>query len=148
MDFPEDTWAPPTELVAALERVVRLVRRLSPSTGMSLTAVGTLSTLDRVGPHRLTELALTEAVSQPAMTQLIARLADAGLVERVADPGDRRVVVVRITQAGKDELAYRRSIRTERLTELLEDLDPRHQQALHAAAPAIVALSELAGVPS
>ena len=33
--------------------------------------------------HWRTELALTEAVSQPRTTQLIARLADAGLVEPI-----------------------------------------------------------------
>jgi DNA-binding MarR family transcriptional regulator len=148
MDLPEATIIPATELAAAMENVMRLVRRLSPVTGLSLTAAGVLSALDRLGPHRLTELATAEGVTQPAMTQLISRLQETGLVERVADPDDRRVVHVHITDAGRSELAYRRSIRAERLGELLTRLEPAHHIALGAAIPALNALSDLAGMTS
>jgi DNA-binding MarR family transcriptional regulator len=145
MDVPQSTAVPAGELVRAMETVMRTVRRLSPSTGLSLTAAGVLSRLDRLGPHRLTELASVEGVSQPAMTQLISRLQEAGLVERVTDSDDRRVVQVHVTAAGRSELEFRRSIRTERLAELLTRLDPAHHAALSAAIPAIDALSELVG---
>lgn len=147
MDTPQPTVASANELVRSMESVMRLVRRLSPSTGLSLTAAGVLSRLDRLGPHRLTELATIEGVSQPAMTQLISRLQDAGLVERATDPADRRVVLVHVTEPGRRELEYRRSIRTERLAGLLDRLGPEHHRALSAAIPAIDALSELVGTP-
>src|SRR3954451_11976371 len=115
MELPEGaTLAPAGELAAAMEGITRLTRRLSPSTGLSMTAVGTLSTLERSGPRRLTELATREAVSQPAMTQLISRLEDAGLVQRVTDAADRRVVHVHVTDAGRAALAHRREVRAER----------------------------------
>ncbi|MCE7009130.1 MarR family transcriptional regulator [Kibdelosporangium philippinense] len=132
------------DLAATMESVVRLVRKLSPATGLSFTAASVLAALDRSGPRRLTELATVEGVSQPAMTQLISRLQDSGFVERVADEHDRRVVQVHITQAGRAQVAYRRQVRAERLAELLARLDPAHHEALTAAIPAINALRGLA----
>ncbi|MEV4310997.1 MarR family transcriptional regulator [Actinocrispum sp. NPDC049592] len=127
---------------------MRLVRKLSPPTGLSLTAAGVLAALERGGPRRLTELAAAEGVTQPAMTQLISRLQESGLVERKPDAVDRRVVTVHITRKGRDELAYRRGVRAERLEGLLTDISPEHHAALAAAIPAITALTELAGVTS
>lgn len=136
---------PAAELVASLERAVRLMKDLTQDTGMSVTAAGVLSALDRLGPHRLTELAASENVTQPAMTQLISRLGDAGLVRRVTDDADRRVVQVHITDAGRAQLAHRRQVREERLDVLLARLDPAHHEALRAAIPALDALSRLTG---
>ena len=73
-------------IAAGVERLIGLVRSLSPADGLSLTAAATLATLERSGPRRLTALAVQEGVTQPAMTQLVARLQDAGLVGREADP--------------------------------------------------------------
>ena len=64
------------EVAAGLERLVALIRWLSPP-GLSLTTAATLATLDRSGPCRLTALAAAEGVTQPAMTQLVGRLEDA-----------------------------------------------------------------------
>ncbi len=127
-------------VAAVLERLFALSRRLSPP-GLSLTAVATLSTLERSGPHRLTALAASEGVTQPAMTQLVARLSNAGLVTRRADPDDGRVVHLEITDEGKALLAGRRGVRAERLAALLARLDPADQAALAAALPAMQALA-------
>ncbi|WP_370616799.1 MarR family winged helix-turn-helix transcriptional regulator [Mumia sp. Pv 4-285] len=134
--------APAHDLAVALERLVTLLRHLAPS-GLSLTAVGTLGTLERSGPARLTRLAAAEGVSQPAMTQLVTRLESGGLVRRQADPDDGRVVLVAITDDGSAWLANRRSTRTELLTQLLADLSPADQQALADARPAFEALTRL-----
>jgi DNA-binding MarR family transcriptional regulator len=129
------------ELSVAIEELVRFVRRLSPDTGLSLTAAATLSSLDRNGPARLTELAVRQGVTQPAMTQLVTRLQEAGFVERRPDRDDGRVVRVHITDAGLTELSRRRGVRTERLGELFDRLTHGHQATLVAALPAIRALT-------
>src|SRR4029077_15692514 len=100
------------EVAAGLERLVALIRWLSPPR-LSLTAAATLATLARSGPRRLTALAAAEGGTQPAMTQLIARLADSGLVERLADPADGRVVHVQLTAEGRELMASRRTARAE-----------------------------------
>jgi len=130
------------EVAAGLERLLALIRWLSPS-GLSLTAAATLATLDRSGPTRLTVLAASEGVSQPAMTQLVARLEDGGLVSRCADPADGRVVRVQLTPAGHDLVQRRRAIRAERLSGLMARLSVADQDALAAALPAIAALTSL-----
>lgn len=135
------------ELSVAIEELVRFFRRLSPDTGLSLTAVATLSSLDRNGPGRLTELAAQQGVTQPAMTQLVTRLQEAGLAERQADPDDGRVVRVRITDTGRSELLRRRTVRSDRLSTLFDRLSAQDQAALTAALPAIGALIQLAAQP-
>src|SRR6201985_3634770 len=111
-------------IAAGVERLIGLVRSLSPADGLSLTAAATLATLERSGPRRLTGLAVQEGVTQPAMTQLIARLQDSGLVRREADPADGRVVQVRLTDLGRDLLARRRAVRAERLPPVLGPSTP------------------------
>ena len=128
-----------SDVVAGLERLVSLIRRLSPP-GMSLTSAATLNTLERSGPCRLTALAATEGVTQPAMTQLVGRLAEAGLVTRCADPEDGRVVHVQLTDDGREFVARRRAVRAERLSSMLARLSQADQDALAAALPAITAL--------
>ena len=132
-------------IAAGVERLIGLVRSLSPADGLSLTAAATLATLERSGPRRLTALAVQEGVTQPAMTQLVARLQDAGLVRREADPADGRVVQVRLTDQGRDTLARRRAVRAERLAGLLERLSLEEREALSVALPAIDALANAQG---
>ena len=129
-----------SEVAAGLERLLSLIRWLSPP-GLSLTAAATLTTLERSGPRRLTNLAADEGVTQPAMTQLVGRLEGSGLVERSADPDDGRVVRVQLTDAGRGLVAWRRAARAERLSGLLATLSAADQEALAAALPAINALA-------
>src|SRR5215467_2241973 len=128
-------------IAAGVERLVGLLRSLSPADGLSATAASTLATLERSGPRRLTALAVQGGVTQPAMTQLIARLEDAGLVRREADRADGRVVQVRLTDQGRDTLARRRAVRAERLAVILDRISAEDRAALGAALPAIDALA-------
>jgi DNA-binding MarR family transcriptional regulator len=128
-------------VAGGIERLLSLLRWLTPPDGMSFTAASTLATLDRSGPSRLTQLAVTEGVTQPAMTQLVDRLQDSGLVTRTQDPGDRRVVAVSITDEGSALLAKRRTARAKRLARMLAQLSPEDQAALAAALPAMDVLT-------
>lgn len=134
---------PVADIAVGLERLVVLIRRLSPP-GLSLTAAATLATLDRSGPVRLTALAAAEGVTQPAMTQLIGRLAASGLVARQGDPDDGRVVHVQLTAKGRELAAMRRAARAGQLAGLLRVLSQADRQALAAALPAIDALAAAA----
>jgi DNA-binding MarR family transcriptional regulator len=72
-------------------------------TGVSRTEAAVLGALS-TRPYRVTDLAAAEGVSQPAITQLVNRLEERGFVERRGDPGDGRVVLVRLTDAGSETL--------------------------------------------
>ena len=145
MDYLEGAPNPGNDLAlgvaAGIERLLSLLRWLTPPDGLSFTAAATLATLDRSGPSRLTLLAVQEGVTQPAMTQLVGRLQDAGLVTRTPDPNDRRVVEVSITAEGSALLLKRRAARAERLAGMLARLSPQDQAALAAALPAMDALT-------
>jgi DNA-binding MarR family transcriptional regulator len=130
------------QVAVGLERVVRLVRAITPSRGLSFTAAAVLSTLDRSGPCRLTVLAEREGVTQPAMTQVVSRLQEAGLVARTSDPEDGRVVLVAVTGDGRGEVARRRAAREQRLGELLAELSAGDRQALAAVLPVIDTLTK------
>jgi DNA-binding MarR family transcriptional regulator len=119
-----------------------LLRR--PSSGLSLTASGTLSLLVRVGPLRITDLAARMHVSQPSMTELVSRLERAGLVVRARDQTDGRVVQVELTPAGWELRERVRSERAEHLAVLLARLDGEDRRALEAAVPALDRLLEVA----
>jgi DNA-binding MarR family transcriptional regulator len=110
---------------------------------ISLTAASTLATVERTGPRRITDLAVTQGVTQPSMTALVTVLVRAGLAERRADPRDQRVVLVALTAAGADYLRSRRRAGTEALARLIDKLPPDEVAALLAAAPALRHLHEL-----
>jgi DNA-binding MarR family transcriptional regulator len=129
-------------LGAVLERLVALIRSLNTDNPMSRTASGTLATLERSGPSRLTALATREGVTQPAMTQLVSRLEDNGLVRREPDPSDGRVVRVVITDEGLALMTRRRAERAGRLASLLDQLPLDQRQVLIDSLPALSALAD------
>jgi DNA-binding MarR family transcriptional regulator len=134
---------PAAAVAAGLERLVRLLRSVTPAHGLSLTAVTTLSDLERSGPRRLTDLAGGEGVTQPAMTQLVARLQAMGLVTRTADPTDGRVVLVSISEEGRAELRRRRDVRADALRGMLAELSETDRRALLDALPVIDKLGRM-----
>jgi DNA-binding MarR family transcriptional regulator len=109
----------------------------------SLTALSTLATLERTGPRRLTDLAMTEEIAQPSMTSLVTQLEQLGLAERLRDHVDARVVLVAITRAGRQLLRRRRQVGAEALTELIDKLDEQVAAELNAALPALLRLVDL-----
>jgi DNA-binding MarR family transcriptional regulator len=130
------------EAAVTFERLFALLRRLVPADGLSLTAASALRRLERSGPHRLSDLAAREGVSQPAMTQLVSRLERDGLADRSADAADGRVVRVAITPAGRELLRRRRAARADRLAGLLAGLAPADRAAIAAALPALDRLAD------
>jgi DNA-binding MarR family transcriptional regulator len=128
----------------ALYALVTVAVRHGPR-DVSLTAASTLSTLDRTGPRRLTDLALIEGVTQPSMSVIVTGLEQAGLAERQADPADKRVVLVGLTAAGADYIRTRRRIGAKTFAELIHTLPEEYAAALAAAVPAMNRLRELDG---
>ena len=124
----------------AADRLTHWLRRATP--GLTWGVVG-FTTLDRLaggGPHRITELAAAERVSQPGMTGLVARMAAAGLVERRRDPADGRAVLVTVTGSGRAYLDSVHQGRAELLARRVAVLAESDRAALFAATPVLQAL--------
>jgi DNA-binding MarR family transcriptional regulator len=125
-------------LYGLLSTILRHVPR-----DLSLTSVATLSTLDRTGPRRITDLALSEGVAQPSMTALVTNLEREGLVERRRDPYDGRVALVDLTEAGRAYLAARRHAGARSLSSLIGKLPDADAVALSHATQALRHLRDL-----
>jgi DNA-binding MarR family transcriptional regulator len=110
---------------------------------ISLTAASTLSTLDRTGARRLTDLAVIEGVTQPSMSVLVTGLEQAGLAERRPDPADKRVVLVALTPAGVEYIHARRRAGAATFADLIDKLPDDEAAALAAAVPAMNRLRDL-----
>jgi DNA-binding MarR family transcriptional regulator len=117
------------------------IRRLPRE--MSLTALSTLSTLDRSGPRRVTDLAAVEGVTQPSMTFLARTLERSEFVERRTDPADKRVVLITITASGSRYVRARRRAGAEAFALLIDKLPADELAALAAASTALEHLLEL-----
>jgi DNA-binding MarR family transcriptional regulator len=111
---------------------------------LSLTAASTLSTLERTGPRRLTDLAVSEGVTQPSMTAVVSQLEGLGLATRRPHPGDLRVVLVAITRAGRQQLRTMRRAGASAFTTLIDKLTEPEVAAVSSALPALRHLLELA----
>ena len=119
----------------------RAVRRLPRD--MSLTSAATLATLDKTGPRRITDLAVSEGVTQPAMTVLVRVMEESGLVERRGDASDKRVTLVCLTEAGASYVRARRRAGVHAFVRLIDELTDDEIEALVAALPALQHLAEL-----
>ncbi len=98
----------------------RLLRR-----GVSMAHLHIMSMLERHGELTMSRLADSLDVSLSNATGLIDRMEERGLVERARVPEDRRVVLVRLTVAGRRALEEIEVFRDEALGRILAELDER-----------------------
>jgi DNA-binding MarR family transcriptional regulator len=96
-----------SELVVQAARFVRAVR----SSADQPVGVRVLSLLDEHGELSVTQLAEADRCSQPTMSGTVQGLLDNGWVTKEPHPRDARRTVVRLTEAGAEQLgAYRTEI--------------------------------------
>ena len=115
--------------VVARHREALLEAALKPL-DLNVSRHRALSSIERLAPCTMRELAAFMAVDRTTLTRTLDQLADAGLVVRTTPREDRRQVVLTLTAAGKT--ACRRSLqaiyRVNR--DLLEDMCEDEQRAL------------------
>jgi len=136
-----------TELASALRMsVMRLARRLRAhrlDSGLSLTQLAALATLERHGAMTPRELADHEKVQPPSVTRVIAELEGRKLATRTPHPTDRRQHIVAPTPAGRALLREDRRRREVWLARQLAALTPDERAVLRAAAPVLERLGQL-----
>ena len=133
------------ELVVRLRLAVgRLARRLRQQAGGEITPSqhSALSSVARLGPVTLGELAAVEQVRPPTMTRIVACLEESGLVDRHARPGDRRVVQVELSAGGRRLLDRSHTRKDAFLAKRLARLDPDEVEALDRAVAVLERLLE------
>lgn len=129
------------ELASSLRvSVMRLARRLRAErleTGLSLTAVAALATIERHGPLTPRALAEHEKVQPPSMTRVLAHLEERELIDRVPHPDDGRQQLVSITPAATGLLKEDRRRREAWLACRLAELTVDERRVLRDALPII-----------
>ena len=121
------------QLTIVLRTLARLHRLLeSTESGLTLPQYRMLAALSE-GGERSARLAERLTIRKPTVTALADGLVAAGYAERHSEPGDRRIVRLHITDAGRAALATAEQAYAERLGPLLAEL-PDQRQFLDALA--------------
>lgn len=128
-------------LRVAIARLARQLRRHAVA-GLTPSQLSALTSVDRLGPLRLGDLAEREQVAPATLTRIVANLVDTGLLERHADPDDGRCWRVAITPAGAAALEAVRTEATAMLAVRIAALDSSGREQLSAALPVLERLIE------
>jgi DNA-binding MarR family transcriptional regulator len=130
------------DLVVALHRLLRSLRRAAPAGRLQPTQLIVLSLLYEKSPARIGELAAKVPCSQPTATSAIAALENRGLVCREPDPTDGRASSVRLTERGGETLTEVARDEAEELAARLGTLTPDEARAVMSPAPVLRRLAE------
>ena len=121
-------------------RLIRSVRRLDESSGLTAPRLSALSVIVFNGPITLGKLAEAEQVRPPTMTRIVNALEEHELVVKAQDPADGRVIRIAATTKGKRVLIRGRARRVQFLAEQVKHLETSEQENLSVA---LVAIQEL-----
>jgi DNA-binding MarR family transcriptional regulator len=130
-------------VLSALPRILfacRAPARISTG-GVSAHQAHILDQLDAADPAMVGELAESLGVTASTMSLNLKRLREAGLVTCERDPEDRRVMNVRLTEAGERARDAARLLDAARVEEMLQGLWPEDRRR---AVEALATLAEAA----
>lgn len=111
------------------------VQRMAGISGAQLWA---LSELHEKPGLRVSELTQKMSLHQSTVSNLIEKLSAAGLIRRVREDGDRRVVRLQITNAGKKVIARAPKPARGVLPDVLAKLDNKELAKIHSALEGLV----------
>src|ERR1700678_3899680 len=121
-------------------RLLRAVRRVDESSGLTSPRLSALSVIVFNGAITLGKLAEAEQVRPPTMTRIVNALEERELVVKAQDPRDGRVIRIAATTKGRRVLIRGRARRIQVLTEQIWQLEKGKQENLSAA---LVTVQEL-----
>jgi DNA-binding MarR family transcriptional regulator len=132
-----------TLIVRGILRLGRRLRAERPDSSVSLSALGMLSTLQRMGPMPAARLAKAERLQPQSLSRLIAQMDSEGLIKRRPDEHDRRTLILEITPAGRQALSRDMTARREWLEGAMRRvLQPGERATLAHAAVAMLRLAD------
>ncbi|MDQ2933405.1 MAG: MarR family transcriptional regulator [Chloroflexota bacterium] len=101
--------------------------------GLSMAHFQILAILETDGPTSMSRLADQLGVADPNLTGIIGRMEERRVVERVHDKEDRRVVLARLTDSGRDVLKQVEDTRLAHMRQLVGILTAEEQQTVLSA---------------
>ncbi len=128
------------DLRAVIGELVRSARRVDLLPSPDAAALGVL---DRDGPHTTARLAHVRRVRHQSMAKIMHRLTETGLVTKVPHDTDRRMVLLRITPAGRRALNAERAHRADWLAAAITDeLSDAQRRQLARCVPLLAKLAD------
>jgi DNA-binding MarR family transcriptional regulator len=125
------------QLHATAIRLLRSLRRVDESSGLTGPRLTALSVIVFSGSITLGKLAEAEQVRPPTMTRIVNALVKQQLVIKTQDPTDARVIQITATTKGKRVLVRGRAFRVQLLTHQIQRLEKSKQQNISAALTSI-----------
>ncbi len=121
------------ELRRLEEAVVSMVRSVMHAShqfesGLDKAGYIALVVLDRCGTVRQTDLACRLALDLSTVSRQVKHLEELGFVTRSEDPDDRRASVVRVSPAGRREIARQRQRRWAAVADRLAEVAPADRE--------------------
>lgn len=137
----------PVEVASAVQKsIVFYVRRLRQTPvqdELPAPEMTALASLDQAGPTTPSALARAEQITPQAMGVTVSALVHRGLAERHPDPGDGRLTIVSLTEAGGQVVRSKDSARIRQLAGVLsERFTSGELEVLLAATPLIERLGK------
>jgi DNA-binding MarR family transcriptional regulator len=134
------------QIVQSLRRIVRAIdvhsRALSREYELTWPQLAALRELERLGKCQVGQLASEMHIGAPTVTGIVDRLVRDGLVDRHRETGDRRKVLVGLTQKGEELLARKPSLLNEQLRKGLSRLSERQQKQMRSTLNRLVEMME------
>ena len=115
--------------------------------GLSMSQLGALFHLHRMGSSGVTDLGEHLGVTSAAVSQMLERLVQQGLILRSVDPSDRRVKQIVLTDKGLQVLQESMRARQNWLYELAGALSDSEKETITAALDVLIDRTQHAGQP-
>ncbi len=114
-------------------RSMRGFLRYARESGLSMSQLGALFHIHRLGSSGVTDLGDHLGVTSAAVSQMLERLVQQGLILRSEDPTDRRVKQIILTDKGRQVLKESVQARQGWVDNLAESLSASEKQQIQAA---------------
>ena len=114
-------------------RSMRGFLRYARESGLSMSQLGALFHIHRLGSSGVTDLGDHLGVTSAAVSQMLERLVQQGLILRSEDPNDRRVKQIILTDKGRQVLKESVQARQGWVDNLAESLSAIEKQQIQAA---------------
>jgi len=117
----------------AMRHSMRNFLRYARESGFSMSHLGAIFHIHRIGSCGVTEIGEHLGVTSAAASQMIDRLVEQDLVERTEDPQDRRVKRIELTGKGRRVFDMAIQAREAWMDELASSLSPDEKERLTGA---------------
>jgi len=131
-----------TDLSLAVGQIIRRLRTEGNPDELSLSQLGTLARLDKLGPMTNADLARAEAMKPQSMSAILVGLEQESLVERRPHPTDGRQILFAISSAGAEMRRKRGIAKRNWMAAAMSELEPDEFKALSTAIPLLKRLVE------